>query len=149
MYNNCIHPIPIIANASSCDDQQAINSKFFSNTLNYTWDTRPNDGFWKGEASGRAFLTGHTFKFWDVHTVYRGPVDGCRQDANNTAPMHDAGQEDMRQCPNVSLNWVAMPHNTVHELKNLDVTQERILRVKQWYEYCRNETGAFFIEDGR
>ncbi|KAL3783528.1 hypothetical protein HJC23_009493 [Cyclotella cryptica] len=148
IYNHDIHPTPIVANAASCDDQQVINSKFFSNTLNYTWDTRPNNGFWKREASGKAFLTGHAFKFWDVHTVYRGPVDGYREDANNTAALNDTGLGEMRQCPDVGLSWVAMPHNTIHEFKNLDVTHERILRVKQWYEYCRNETDAFFVGDG-
>jgi hypothetical protein len=37
--------------AATCDDQQVINSKFFTNSLNYTWVKRPEaQGFWKEEA---------------------------------------------------------------------------------------------------
>jgi hypothetical protein len=138
---SAIHPTPLKAPAAQCDDQQVINSKFFTNTLNYTWDTRrPNNLFWKQETSGQSLVTGHRFKFWDVDTAYRGPVDGYnyRQDAgeNNVDSI-----ESRQACPDVRKNWVAMPGNTIGvEDKRLSAAEERMLRVKQWYQFCRNET---------
>ena len=124
--------LPMKAKAAKCDDQQVINSKFFSNTLNYTWDTNENtlgkpkveDGFWKSEASGQSLVTGHRFKLWSVDTCYRGSVDGSKEG----------------RCPDSKLNWVAMPLNTIDASKKLSSAEDRELRVKQWYRFCRNET---------
>ncbi|KAL7466045.1 hypothetical protein ACHAXS_006336 [Conticribra weissflogii] len=116
------------AKAAKCDDQQVVNSKFFFNSLNYTWDdeeTRPKaeQGFWKGESSGRSLVTGHRFKLWSVDMCYRGPVNGT-----------------FGRCPDTSVNWVAMPINTITSDKQMDKVRNRELRVKQWFEYCRSET---------
>ena len=125
-----IHPFPLKAPAARCDDQQVINSKFFSNTLNYTWTVRPSTGFWKQEAYGTALLTGHKFKIWDVETAYRGPVDGSNED----------GISNGKKCPTVGRSWVSMPENTV-EYQGVSFEEERTLRLKQWYQFCvKNET---------
>ncbi|KAL3803345.1 hypothetical protein HJC23_009309 [Cyclotella cryptica] len=133
-----IDPVPIRSQAAYCDDQSVINMKFFSNSLYYVWDnnTRPIDRFWKSEATGIAYATGHSFKIWDVDTAYRGPVEGYGKKQNDTAN----GEIIEKRCPNIDLNWVAMPYNTIGESKRLDEGESRMLRVKQWYEFCRNET---------
>mmetsp|Transcript_29127 Transcript_29127/g.58184 ORF Transcript_29127/g.58184 Transcript_29127/m.58184 type:complete len:430 (-) Transcript_29127:1257-2546(-) len=116
------------AKAARCDDQQVVNSKFFFNSLNYTWDeeeTRPRleQGFWKGESSGRSLVTGHRFKLWSVDMCYRGPVNGT-----------------FGRCPDANVNWVAMPTNTMTSEKQLDKVRDRKLRVEQWFRFCRNGT---------
>jgi hypothetical protein len=130
---------PIKAPAAKCDDQQVINSKFFSNTLMYTWDKIPNNIFWKHETSGRSLVTGHRFKIWDVDTAYRGDVDGYHWETD-AAGNNVTSVESRRQCPDVDRNWVAMTGHAIGEKKNMNIAEERILRVKQWYEFCRNET---------
>ena len=129
-----IYPVPIKAPAAKCDDQQVINSKFWSNSLNYTWDRIPNRSFWKNEAWGQSSVTGHKFKFWDVDTAYRGSVVGYRFE-DDTAGNYVASTQ---RCPKMEKSWVAMPHNTITDKKKLKPAEERALRVKQWYEYCRN-----------
>ena len=127
--------LPMKAKVAKCDDQQVINSKFFFNTLNYTWDTNKNnmgkprveDGFWKNEASGKSLVTGHRFKIWSVDTCYRGSVDGS----------------DEGRCPDSKVNWVAMPSNTIYANEadiKLNKAIDRKLRFEQWYRLCRNET---------
>ena len=140
-YNNIsgIHPIPIKAQAAQCDDQQVINSKFWSNTLNYTWDKRPNNIFWKHESSGQSLVTGHRFKFWDVNTAYRGPVNGYNY-THDSGENNVTGIESRQVCPDVSKSWVAMPSNTITNDRTLGAAEERMLRVRQWYQFCRNET---------
>ena len=44
----------------------------------------------------------------------------------------------IQRCPKLEKSWVAMPHNTITDKKKLKPAEERALRVKQWYEYCRN-----------
>jgi len=136
--NNNIQPIivPINAPAAQRDDQQVINSKFFSNTLRYAWDVRPdNSTFWKNEASGQSLAgTGHKFKFWNVDTAYRGEVNGHYDESSNDDGSHDS------ICPDKKKSWVAMPYNTITNVKNMNELESKRLRFKQWYEFCRNET---------
>lgn len=138
---SAIHPPPIKAPAAKCDDQQVINSKFYSNSLNYTWDVRPNNHFWKRESSGRSLVTRHKFKFWDVDTAYRGPVDGYNSTLSDDGPTTDVTATERKEvCPDVKKSWVAMPSNAILGETKLDAVEERTLRIKQWYEFCRNET---------
>ncbi|KAL7516552.1 hypothetical protein ACHAWX_001554 [Stephanocyclus meneghinianus] len=134
-----IDPAPIRSGAAFCDDQYIINLKFFSDSLLYVWDnsTRPTHDFWKGEAKGRSYSTGHSFKIWDVDTAYRGPVEGYRTTRNDTAKNEELIE---KPCPRIDLNWVAMPYNTIGASRHLSHEDSRMLRVKQWYEFCRNET---------
>ena len=109
-----------------CDDQQVVNGKFFFNSLNYTFTTeKPSEQiFWKSSLEGRSNVTGHTFKIWDVHTAYRGPIDG----KDGVCPKN---------------NWVSMPLNSIsdpnHPIAKDDLAGERALRLKQWTEYCGEE----------
>lgn len=135
-----VNPSPLMAEAAMCDDQQVINSKFFSNSLNYTWDKRPEDGFWKREAHGQSQVTGHKFGFWSVEVAYRGPVDGYLEEAGDVNNINGTNVTAVKQCPNLANSWVAMPYNTIPTGEDLDVSMERVVRVKQWYEFCRNET---------
>ena len=145
------HPPKLVTTAALCDDQQVINSKFFENTLNYRWDnnTRPNDGFWKQEASGKSLVTGHKFKFWNVDTAYRGHVDGSEElnknkmSARNNNTIVGNGK---KQCPDVNLSWVAMPDNTITSKQISDPSKDRVLRIKQWYEFCRYEKNVSNLE---
>eukprot|EP00566_Odontella_aurita_P000796 CAMPEP_0113572678 /NCGR_PEP_ID=MMETSP0015_2-20120614/26217_1 /TAXON_ID=2838 /ORGANISM="Odontella" /LENGTH=378 /DNA_ID=CAMNT_0000475715 /DNA_START=88 /DNA_END=1221 /DNA_ORIENTATION=+ /assembly_acc=CAM_ASM_000160 len=108
----------IMNSFAKCDDQQVVNSKFFSNTLNYTFYSKApsTDTFWKQSLEGKSQITGHKFKIWDVDTAYRGPIDGY-----NRCPQH---------------NWVAMPLNTLddpsNKVKRGDEVGERKLRLSQW-----------------
>lgn len=134
-----IHPYPISTPAAQCDDEQVINSKIFSNTLNYTWDVRPNAGFWKHEASGRSLITGHKFKIWDVETAYRGAVD-CT--FTSTSTDEEGGGENNNnnnntqqlKCPRTSKTWISIPEGSITEEK-LNATADRALRQKQWFQY--------------
>lgn len=133
--------------AATCDDQQVINSKFFTNSLNYTWVKRPEEGFWKEEAWGESLVTGHKFGFWSVDVAYRGPVDGIadnesKSDNSNHPLSGNAASATMnKQCPNKERSWVAMPYTTIQTSdKKLDASADRSLRIKQWYQFCRNET---------
>lgn len=144
--NHSIHQLPnLTTTAALCDDQQVMNSKFFSNTLNYIWDnnTRPNEGFWKAEASGKSLVTGHKFKFLDVDTAYRGPVDGSEEVHRENIPSLSNKTEEVvgngKQCPDVNLNWIAMPTNTITDIPISDPAEDRVLRIKQWYDFCRNK----------
>lgn len=125
---------PMRAAAARCDDQQVINSKFFGNTLNYTWDDEAKkpkvEEFWKPSVTGRSLVTGHRFKIWDVDTWYRGSIDG-----------KDIGGMNIGRCPDPNINWVSMPFNTlVPEGKKLTTIQDRRLRMKQYFEYCGRNT---------
>jgi hypothetical protein len=133
--------------AATCDDQQVINSKFFTNSLNYTWVKRPEEGFWKEEAMGESLVTGHKFGFWSVEVAYRGPVDGIadnegKSDNYNGPVTGNAASAAMnKQCPNKERSWVAMPYTTIQTSdRKLDASADRSLRIKQWYQFCRNET---------
>ena len=112
-----------------CDDQQIVNSLIFNKQLNYTFDgdvdpTSLVDIFWKPTLEGTSQITGHKFKIWDVHTAYRGPVDG----KDGVCPKN---------------NWVAMPTNRIaepNETEYLGAAVERTIRIQQWNNYCRQET---------
>jgi len=125
------------AAAAMCDDQVVINSKFFRNTLNYTWDDeakKPNveDGFWKAAVTGRSLVTGHRFKIMDVDVWYRGTIDGS-----------DLGHMKISRCPDPNVSWVSMPFNAiVPKGMKLTTIQDRRLRTKQYFEYCGRNTTA-------
>jgi hypothetical protein len=82
--------------------------------------------------------TQHRFKFWDVETAYRGPVDGYnyKEDAGKN---NVTGLQSKQRCPNISKSWVVMPTNTITDNKRVGVAQNKLMRMKQWYEFCRNE----------
>ena len=91
--------------------------------------------FGKNEASGQSLAgTGHKFKFWDVDTAYRGEVNGHYDEGSN----HDGSHGGI--CPDKKKSWVAMPYNTITNVKNMNELESKRLRFKQWYEFCRNET---------
>ena len=112
-----------ISGMIQCDDQQVVNSKFFFNSLNYTFTTeKPSeDTFWKNSLEGKSVVTGHTFKIWDVDTAYRGPIDG----KDGVCPKN---------------NWVSMPLNSIsdpnHPIAKGGLAGDRALRLKQWMQYC-------------
>jgi hypothetical protein len=135
------HPSPLMAETAYCDDQKVINSFFFGNSLNYTWGKRPKEGFWKGEAWGVSLVTGHTFGFWSVNLAYRGPVDGYlngESGIGSNSNINGRNATVVKQCPNLTTSWVAMPYSTLPTGKKMDASMDRLVRVKQWYEFCRN-----------
>ena len=112
-----------------CDDQVVVNNLIFTKILNYTFDgeikdpTNYTNFFWKPTLEGTSELTGHKFKIWDVHTAYRGPVNGV----DGVCPKN---------------NWVAMPTNTIIEenaTRPQNDTADRVLRFQQWKDYCQEE----------
>ena len=87
-------------------------------------------------------VTGHKFWFWSVDVAYRGPVDGYSDghDPDGNSSTNGTNAIVTKQCPNLATSLVAVPYNTIPTGENMDPSMERVLRLKQWYEFCRNET---------
>jgi hypothetical protein len=112
-----------------CDDQQVLNSLFFTNILNMTWTYNTPaivnaSRIWKPRLAGTSRLTGHRLEIWDVNEAYRGSVCG----ENGTCPENP---------------WVSMPGNSLSSFKGMSAYEEKLMRVKDFYECCiyKNYTG--------
>jgi hypothetical protein len=114
---------------AQCDDQQVINLLLFTNMLNMTWTHNTPaivnaSRTWKPRMAGTSRLTGHRLEIWDVNEAYRGSVCG----ENGTCPKNP---------------WVSMPTNSLSAVKGMSTSEEKLARVKDFYECCiyKNYTG--------